>query len=86
MLASGCIIKDKPEEATYVVEVRTALALGPVLLAGIKDMFVRSGLDGWSEAFAAFESQCAAFAAFVERELLPRATAEAVHRDYFVLA
>ncbi len=60
----------------YVVEVRTALALGPVLLAGIKDMFVRSGLDGWSEAFAAFESQCAAFAAFVERELLPRARSD----------
>ena len=60
----------------YVVEVRTVLALGPVLVAGIKDMFVRSGLDDWSDAFAAFESQCAAYAAFVERELLPRARTE----------
>jgi len=60
----------------YVVEVRTALALGPVLVAGIKDMFERSGLDGWTNAFGAFESQCAAYAAFVERELLPRARSD----------
>ena len=59
-----------------MVEVRTALALAPVLVAGIKDMFVRAGLDGWSEAFAAFEAQCAAYGAFVERELLPRARSD----------
>jgi hypothetical protein len=63
-----------PGRATpYVVEVRTALALGPVLVAGISDLFLRSGLDGWREAFSAFEAQYAAYAVFLERELLPRA-------------
>lgn len=60
----------------YVVAVRTALALGPVLLAGIFDLFARSGLDGWQEAFSTFETQYGAYAAFLEREVLPRARAD----------
>jgi uncharacterized protein (DUF885 family) len=57
----------------YVVAVRTAIALGPVLLAGISDLFTRSGLDGWQEAFSVFETQYGAYSAFLEREVLPRA-------------
>ncbi|MDB5094785.1 MAG: hypothetical protein JWO85_2886 [Candidatus Eremiobacteraeota bacterium] len=57
----------------YDVEVRTALALGPVLIAGIGEMLASSGLDGWQEPFALLQRQCEAYAAFVSRELLPRA-------------
>ncbi|HEX3549675.1 MAG TPA: DUF885 domain-containing protein [Candidatus Elarobacter sp.] len=57
----------------YAVEVRTSLALGPVLLDGIASLFEGSGLDGWREAFDALAAQCATYAAFVEREIVPRA-------------
>ncbi len=57
----------------YDVEVRTVLALGPVLIAGIGEMLRSSGLDGWQEAFVLLQRQCEAYAAFVARELLPRA-------------
>ncbi len=57
----------------YEVEVRTSLALGPVLVSGIESLFTASGFDGWREAFDALAAQCDAYAAFVEQELLPRA-------------
>ena len=57
----------------YDVEVRTALALGPVLIAGIGEMLSTSGLDGWQEPFALLQRQHEAYAAFVAQELLPRA-------------
>jgi hypothetical protein len=57
----------------YDVEVRTALALGPVLIAGIGEMLRTSGLDGWQEPFALLQRQCESYAAFVAQELLPRA-------------
>ena len=60
----------------YEVELRTALGLGPVLVEGIGDLLRGSGLDGWDDAYAALRAQCAAYAAFVERELLPRARAD----------
>jgi hypothetical protein len=62
--------------APYEVEVRTSLALGPVLVDGIESLLVASGLDGWRDAFDAFREQCRAYAAFVERELLPRARSD----------
>ncbi len=57
----------------YIVEVRTALALAPVLLDGIGGLFAAAALAGWEEPFAAFRAQCDAYAGFVEREMLPRA-------------
>jgi hypothetical protein len=57
----------------YDVEVRTVLALGPVLIAGIGDMLRSSGLDGWQEPFALLQRQFKTYAAFVAQELLPRA-------------
>jgi hypothetical protein len=57
----------------YVVEVRTALALGPVLLDGIGELLRRSDLAGWEEPYAALRAQHDAYARFVEAELLPRA-------------
>jgi hypothetical protein len=60
----------------YVVEVRTALALGPVLLDGIEALLRGSGLDGWEAPFAALRAQCADYARFIETELLPRARSD----------
>lgn len=60
----------------YDVEVRTALALGPVLLAGIGELFRGSGLTGWDEPLATFEAQCAEYARFVESSVLPRARSD----------
>ncbi len=57
----------------YERELRTSLQLAPVLLAGIADLLRGSGLDGWQAPFAAFRNQVEGYAAFVERELLPRA-------------
>ena len=57
----------------YDVEVRTVLALGPVLVAGIGEMLRTSGLEGWEEPFALLQRQCETYAAFVSQELLPRA-------------
>jgi hypothetical protein len=60
----------------YVVEVRTALALGPVLLDGIEALLRDSQLEGWEEPFAALRAQHAEYARFLETELLPRARAD----------
>lgn len=57
----------------YAGEVRTSLALGPVLMDGIEQMLTGSGLDGWHDALAALRAQYAAYAEFVETELLGRA-------------
>ena len=57
----------------YDVEVRTMLALHPVLVTGLGEMLRGSGLHGWEDALAAFAAQCDAYARFVEREVLPRA-------------
>ncbi|HEY0383891.1 MAG TPA: DUF885 domain-containing protein [Candidatus Elarobacter sp.] len=61
--------------APYAQEVKTALALGPVLLDGIGALLQASGLDGWQEAFGALRAQHAAYARFLEAEILPRARA-----------
>ena len=60
----------------YVVAVRTALALGPVLLEGIGELLHGSGLDGWEDAYHTFREQCTEYARFVETELLPRARSD----------
>jgi hypothetical protein len=60
----------------YVVAVRTALALGPVLIGGIGELLRGSGLDGWEDAYRALGEQYAEYARFVETELLPRARSD----------
>jgi hypothetical protein len=62
--------------APYVQEVKTALALGPVLVGGIGTLLGASGLDGWQDAFDALRAQHAAYARFIEAEVLPRARAD----------
>jgi uncharacterized protein (DUF885 family) len=60
----------------YAQQVKTALALSPVLLDGIGALLRASGLDGWDDAYAALAAQCAAYARFVETDVLPRARAD----------
>ncbi len=62
--------------APYAQEVRTSLALGPVLVDGIAALLRVSGLTGWQDAFEEFRAQFAAYARFIEAELLPRARAD----------
>jgi hypothetical protein len=57
----------------YVLEVRTALSLGPVLLDGIGALLRSSGLEGWQDAYGALRAQYDDYARFVEAEVLPRA-------------
>jgi uncharacterized protein (DUF885 family) len=59
--------------APYVQQVKTALALSPVLIDGIGALLRDSGLEGWHAAFDALRAQCAAYASFVETDVLPRA-------------
>ena len=59
--------------APYVEQVKTALALSPVLIDGIGALLHGSGLAGYETAFDALRAQCAAYARFVETEILPRA-------------
>ncbi len=60
----------------YELELRTALQLWPTLLDGIAALFADAGSSGWEEPLAAFRAQVEGYAAFVERELLPRARAD----------
>jgi Bacterial protein of unknown function (DUF885) len=57
----------------WTVEVEQALANQPRYLAGIRDLFARSGLKGWEKDLRRLESELAAHAAWVRAELLPRA-------------
>jgi hypothetical protein len=60
----------------YVVEVRTALALGPVLLDGIADLLRDAGLGDWETPYAALRAQVEAYLQFVAEAVLPRARAD----------
>jgi hypothetical protein len=60
----------------YLVEVRTALALGPVLLAGIADLLRDAGLTDWETPYAALRAQVEAYLQFVAEVVLPRARAD----------
>jgi len=59
--------------APYVQQVKTALALSPVLIDGVGALLRGSGVDGWEDAFDALRAQCDAYARFVAAEILPRA-------------
>ena len=57
----------------YLLEVRTALGLGPVLLDGAGALLRAANLDGWQDAFEVVRAHYDAYARFVEAEVLPRA-------------
>jgi hypothetical protein len=57
----------------YKGEIEQHLSDSPRLVAGVKDLFAKSGLDGWQEAMAAVEKQVAEYDAWVRDKLLPQA-------------
>ncbi|HTJ26505.1 MAG TPA: DUF885 domain-containing protein [Candidatus Limnocylindria bacterium] len=57
----------------YERQLRTALALVPVLLDGLEQMLRTAGVRDWEAPLAALRGQLDAYGTFVERELLPRA-------------
>lgn len=60
----------------YERQLRSALALIPVLLEGIEEMLRGAALGDWEAPLAAVRAQLDAYGTFVERELLPRARAD----------
>ena len=66
-------IRDKKLLRPFKGEVEQHLADTPSLVAGIKDLFAKSGLDGWQEAAGALEQQFAAHDRWLRETLLPQA-------------
>ncbi|QGZ42915.1 DUF885 family protein [Pseudoduganella flava] len=56
----------------YKGEVEQALNDSPVLLQGIRELLVKSGVKGWEPSYAALERQLAAYDAHVRAQVLPR--------------
>ena len=57
----------------WTVEVEQALQNQPRFVAGIRDLFKKSGLTGWEKDLKVLESQLDAHARWLRTELLPRA-------------
>lgn len=57
----------------WTVEVEQALENQPRFVAGIRDLFKKSGLTGWEKDLKVLESQLDAHAKWLRTELLPRA-------------
>ena len=57
----------------WTVEVEQSLDNQPRFVAGIRDLFKNSGLEGWEQDLALLEQQLDAHAKWVRAELLPRA-------------
>lgn len=57
----------------WTVEVEQALQNQPRFVAGIRDLFEKSGLEGWEKDLNVLESQLDAHAKWLRSELLPRA-------------
>ncbi len=57
-------------------EVEQSLNDAPTMIAGIKDLLAKSGLEGWEPAYAALEKQLAAYNDNVRKHILPRARAD----------
>lgn len=57
----------------YKGEVEQALNDAPTMIAGIKDLLAKSGLEGWEPAYAALSKQLAAYNDNVRKQILPLA-------------
>ncbi len=60
----------------YVRELETDLDNMPRFVDGVREMFAGSDVEGWEPAVAAFEKQVNDYAAWLRKELLPRARKE----------
>lgn len=66
-------LRDKKLLRPYKGEIEQHLSDTPQLIAGVKDLFAKSGLEGWSEAMTALEQQLLAYDDWVKEALLPQA-------------
>jgi uncharacterized protein (DUF885 family) len=66
-------LSDKKLLRPFKGQVEQNLADTPSLIAGIKDLFAKSGLDGYQEALAALEKQLTEYDAWQRETLLPQA-------------
>ena len=57
----------------WTVEVEQALENQPRFVAGIRDLFEKSGLEGWQDDLGRLEKQLASHEQWLREELLPRA-------------
>jgi hypothetical protein len=57
----------------YIRELEANIDNAPRYVAGMKQLFAGSGLDGWASDFALLEQQLDAYLEWQQRELLPRA-------------
>jgi hypothetical protein len=60
----------------YKGEVEQALNSAPALITGIKDLLVKSGLQGWEANYALLEQQLADYNAWVRATVLPLSRAD----------
>jgi uncharacterized protein (DUF885 family) len=57
----------------YKGEVEKSIGDAPTLLAGIKDLLAKSGLNGWEQSYAALEKQLTDYNTWVKDFVLPHA-------------
>lgn len=66
-------LRDPKLVAPWIVQVRQSLDNQPRYLAGMRDLFKKSGLSGWQGDFKRLERQMGQYADWVNHDLLPRA-------------
>jgi hypothetical protein len=66
-------LKDKKLLRPLKEQVEQNLADTPRLIAGLKDLFAKSGFEGWQDAMAALEKQLNDYDAWTRATLLPQA-------------
>ncbi len=60
-------------QGPYKNEIEQDLERAPTFIAGIKDLFEKSGLEGWQEPYEAIAEQLNEYNDWVRAEILPRA-------------
>jgi uncharacterized protein (DUF885 family) len=69
-------LKDKKLVRPFKGQVEQDLSDSPRVVAGVRDLFAKSGLDGWQDAVAAYEKQVGEYDKWVRETILPQARAD----------
>jgi uncharacterized protein (DUF885 family) len=69
-------LKDKKLARPFKGQIEQDLSDSPRLVAGVRDLFAKSGLDGWQDAIAAYEKQVGEYDKWVRETLLPQARSD----------
>jgi uncharacterized protein (DUF885 family) len=67
---------DKQLTGPYIQEVQQNLANSQTYIAGIKELFTKSGLLGWEQPYAELVQQLGDYDAWVKQNILPRARSD----------